>query len=217
MDSITLSLFDSLAASEQQALADTFRSRHESIAETNRLLVNTAAEVQRRGWNTHLPIWNACLFLNTIAYDHSVLFFDLVYEKDYWKRRLVARNLCVLLFETAEDLPTVFGQRFNKSLMDLQVRDDIVRTFRTELKKVSLFWDSHREFLKSIRTVCGAHREHDAIALNDAIDALDLLQVFHLSLDLGNILRSIGQAAQVIISATSAIQPPELSAPQSPL
>ena len=211
MSSDTLSIFDGLAADDQRALTDMLQHRQMSIAESNKVLRETTADIRSRGWDTHYPLWNACLFLNTIAYDHSVQLSDLIYEKDTWKRNLIARNLCILLYETAEDVPVVFGQRFNKSLNDLNVDPETIRSFRAELKKMSTFWRNHRTMLKDIRTMCGAHRDHDALALYNAIETLDLVHVITISTELGTLLNKIGQASEAILNATSSIQAPELS------
>lgn len=208
---ITLSLFDRLAEPQQAALAESFARRHEVIAQTTGVMLNTATECRKRNWKTHEAIWKPCLFLNTVAFDLSYLVYDLAYEKDAWKRGLTARHLASLLFEIAEDLPQVFGKGFNDALVKLGVADELVVAFRNQIKAVSRFWTDHRLELKDIRVVCGAHRDHDAILLLQAIDQVDLLKILQLGISLGGTLNEVGRAAQAILTNTSAIRPPELT------
>lgn len=203
------SLFDAMADAEKEAFARSFSSRDTTIAETSKVIRETVIVLRQRNWKTHEMIWNACLFLNTVAYDLSVLIFDLVYERDDWRRRLVARNLSTLLFETAEDLPTVFGRDFNQSLSKLNVPTSLRDSFREQLKKVSLFWDNHRAQLKSIRLICGAHRDHDAITMHTTIDKLDLFETLRIGVQLGSILNELGSASQAILNVTPSTAPPE--------
>jgi len=208
---VTLALFDRLAALEQAALTDSFAKRHKVIAETNDIMLATASECRRRNWKIHTAIWNPCLFLNTVAFDLSYLAYELAYEEDQWKRGLTARHLATLLFEIAEDLPQVFGKDFNKALDALAVGSDLRDSFRSQLKSVSKFWANHREELKQIRTVCGAHRDHDAILLLQTIDQIDLFKILQLGISLDATLNKVGPAAQAIIAYTSTVQPPELT------
>lgn len=210
MNRSTLALFDQFADAEQSDLAAIFSTRHVTIQNCGDVLRNTLAEVRARGWKNHDAIWNPCLFLNTVTYDHSIYVMQLAYERDDWRRSLIARNLATLMFEIAEDLPTVFGQDFNRSLKELNVPPELISGFRMQLKCVSGFWESNRELLKLIRTVCGAHREHDALLLHQTIDEIDEFKLLRLGVELGQVLNSIGKCAQVIIDFTSKVQPPEL-------
>lgn len=207
----TLAMFDRLAATEQVALTNSFAKRHQVIAETNDIMLAMASECRKRNWKTHAAIWNPCLFLNTVAFDLSYLAYDLAYEEEKWKRGLTARHLATLLFEIAEDLPQVFGKDFNRALDSLAVGSDLRDVFRSQLKSVSQFWTDHRDELKQIRTVCGAHRDHDAILLLQTIDQIDLFKILQLGISLGATLNNVGPAAQAIISYTSKVKPPELT------
>lgn len=206
---VPLPIFSHLTPSEQDALTESFEHRHRVISETNDIMLATASECRKRNWKTHAAIWNSCFFLNIVSFDLSYLIYDLAYEEDQWKRGLTARHLATLLFEIAEDLPQVFGKDFNRALDSLAVSIDLRNAFRSQLKFVSKFWTDHRDELKQIRTICGAHREHDAILLLETIDQIDLIKVLQLGLSLATALNNVGPAAQAIIEYTSTIQPPE--------
>lgn len=210
-NTLTLALFDRLAESQQETLNDSFAKRHENISKMNSVMLTMASECRRCNWKTHEAIWNPCLFLNTVALDLSYLVHDLAYEKDAWSRGLTARHLASLLFEMTDDLPQVFGKHFNDALQKLGVANPLRDAFRAQIKAVSQFWTDHRAELKQIRTICGAHRDHDAMLLLQTIGQVDLIKILQLGVTLGAILNSVGPAAQAILTATSVIKPPELN------
>ncbi|MGJ8643404.1 MAG: hypothetical protein ACSHX9_08365 [Luteolibacter sp.] len=211
MSDPTLRLFDQLAEKEQQALSKAFDTRHVTIAACGDLLKNTVKTLRDRGWTTHEPIWNAALFLNTVSYDLSICMIDLVYERDIWKRRYIARSLALLLFEIGEDITTVFGRQFRQAATTLGVSKDQLNAIGDETKKFSVFWNDHRKLLKEIRTVASAHRDHDAIVLHESIDGIDLFNLLGLAVKLGSLTNSLGAATQQVVNFTSEITPPELN------
>jgi hypothetical protein len=134
-----------------------------------------------------------------------------VYERDIWKRRLIARSLALLLFEIGEDIPAVFGKKFREASAALGVPEDQLDAIGVETKKVSVFWNENRRLLKDIRTIAAAHRDHDAIALHEAIDGIDLFELLGLGIKLGSMMNTLGAATQLIINFTAQVEPPELT------
>jgi hypothetical protein len=212
MNDPTLNIFDQLAEQDQKALSAAFEKRHTTIATCGDVMKTTISTLRDRGWKTHEPIWNAALFLNTVSYDLSIGVVELVYERDVWKRRLIARSLALLLFEIGEDIPAVFGKKFRDASTALGVSEIQLNSVGAETKKVSAFWNENRALLKEIRTIAAAHRDHDAIALHESIDGIDLFGLLGLGVELSSMMNSLGAATQPIINFTSAVEPPELKA-----
>lgn len=209
MSDLTLSLFDQFAKKEQKALSASFDKRHVEIAACGDLMKSTVKTLRDRGWKTHEPIWNAALFLNTVAYDLSIGVIDLVYERDTWRRRFTARSLALLLFEIGEDIPTVFGRKFREAATTLGVSKDQLTAVGAETKQFSAFWNENRCLLREIRTITAAHRDHDAIALHESIDRIDLFELLGLAVKLGSLTNSLGAASQQIMIFTAEVKPPE--------
>jgi len=209
MADINLNIFDQLAKKKQDALLAMFADRHVTIAACGDVFKNTISTLRDRGWKTHEPIWNAALFLNTVSYDLSIGIIDLVYERDLWKRRLIARLMALLLFEIGEDIPTVFGKNFRAAAKALNVPEEHIAAVGAETKKFSVFWNENRSLLKEIRTVAAAHREHDAIALHESINGIDLFKLIGLAVTVGGLANSLGSANQRILTSSSTTKPPE--------
>jgi hypothetical protein len=211
----TLRLLDQLTEERRTELSGEFYSRNERIRQCSQTMLDTIATIRGRGWNTHERIWNACLFLNDAAYDHSILIFDLACERNEWRRSLAARSLALLLFEVSEDIPAVFGKDFRASMDALDVPADLKAAVSTATKEVSSFFHQHRSMLKEIRVAAAAHRDHDAVALHETIERMDLLTMLSAALDLGNLLNDLAAAAQAVMVFTSSVHPPE-AAPSLP-
>lgn len=93
------------------------------------------------------------------------------------RRRFVAKNEAVLLYEAAEDLPQLRGREFRDAVAALGASE----TQRQQLNQASAglnqFWREHREFLGEIRKALAAHREHDALQYIEKLDSLVPLEV----------------------------------------
>ena len=209
MSDPTLSLFDQLAEKERKKLEATFSERHATIAACGDVMRGAIATVRAREWHTHEVLWNAALFLNTVSYDLSIGIQNFAYERDEWKRRYIARTLALLLFEIGEDLSSVFGKRFREAAKVLGVPSHQIDSVSSETKRISAFWNQNRTLFKEIRTMAGAHRDHDAIALHETIDAIDLFDLLGLGLQLGVLTNSLGAATQPILRFTAGIEPKE--------
>lgn len=212
MNDPTLNMFDQLAEKVQKALSVEFETRHATTAACGDVLKTTIFSLRDRGWKTHESILNAALFQNTVSYDLSIVVSDLVRERDVWKRRFIARSLALLLFEIGEDIPAVFGKKFRDASAALGVSNSQLNALDAETQKVALFWNEHRALLKVIRSIAAAHRDHDAIAIHETIDGIDLFDLLGLGIELGSMMNSLGAATQAIIKFTCSVEPPELNA-----
>lgn len=210
-DETTLRLFDWLADSEQKKLRQTFVERHRKLAQSGESLRSSITTIRSRGWTTHDRLWSPCLFLNTASHDHSILVYDLAYERDDWKRRFVARLLALVTYEIGEDLPTVFGRDFRASAAILNVPDELVNNLSAATKLISAHWHQSKTVLQEIRVIAAAHRDHDPIRLHDTIDRIDMFELLAQSIDFGCHLVSLGEVSQQIVTFASSVTPPELA------
>lgn len=206
--------FDRLLDAAGQSLLRTFSARHEEIRRCTSEMRKTLEFIRQRGWKTHESIWNACLFLNRVSHDHSMLLVSLAKERDEDERRLTARKLALVLYEIAEDLPAVFGKAFRLSIETLRVPTELLSPLNDSTRKVGSFWRDHRSLLKQLRTVAAAHRDHDAVVLCNTIEGIDLFHLLKISLELGNMMNELGASAQAIVTYTASVRPPELAMPR---
>lgn len=128
-------------------------------------------------------VYNVVLFVLLIDHDIAVLsrYFALGYRT--WERKFAARQLAVLLYEVSKDLPELLGGEFRKSLMTLPLRDGAKLELNHITKLLDEFKSKNGPFLKAIRLLVGAHRDHDAAKQLEVIEAIDPLSVYKMAAD----------------------------------
>ena len=201
----TLAIFDQLAEEQKQALSGAFSERNQKIAECGNSIKETVSMLRARGCESHEAIWNSALFLNTVAYDLSIGVLDLVYERDHWKRRLIARTVALIVYEIGEDIPAVFGKKFRDALKKLKVPEDQTDQLYQCVKLIAEAWNENRAVLKEIRTISAAHRDHDALAIHKTIDAIDVFELVGVAIKLGTLLNRLGPETQKVMTLTGQI------------
>lgn len=198
---------DKLVDTQGDHFRAVYAQRHRVLQDCGSHMKASLQRIRCSGWKRHEVIWNACLFLNTVCFDHSHLNFQLATQRDDWQRRLTARSLSVLLYEICEDLLRVFGKDFRESMTVLSLPETLFDQLGRETKAVSEFWSNHGSSLKVIRTIAGAHRDHDAMLLNDTIEGMDLFDLFTISNNLMELMNRLGQVSQAILTHASSVNP----------
>ena len=204
------SIADHLFDRKAKAMKADFKRKHAEILKTSKLFQTTVVTLRDRGWATHATLWNTCLYLNMAALDLSILVEELAFERDNWRRRLVARNLAVLAYEATEDMQALLGKTFREALDKLGVLSRFETRLRDARKPLDAFWKEHQTSLKQVRVTAAAHREHDGIAMLNTVENINIDDSLSTGLTLGKILNDLGAGLQTIINKTSSIVPPEL-------
>lgn len=204
------SIADHLLDRKTKQMKATFAQKHAELLATSEFLNSTVEELRARGWATHAMLWNTCLYLNMAAHDLSVLVEDLAFERDNWRRRLLARNLAVLAYESTEDIQFLLGKTFREALEKLGVLSQFELRLRDTRKPLDLFWKEHQASLKQVRVTSAAHRDHDGVAMLNTVKSISIDDSLSIGLALGQIFNDLGAVLQTVITETSSIVPPEL-------
>jgi hypothetical protein len=126
-------------------------------------------------------IYNAGLYVLVFEYDIAILKNDALFAIRAWKKNFVARQLAVILYEVAHDLPELLGKDFRVSLKTLPLTDADWETFNGIMKLINKFKTEHRDLLNELRNFVGAHRDKDAGKQLEIIEKVDLLKMLELS------------------------------------
>jgi len=122
-------------------------------------------------------VYNAGLYVLVFEYDIAILKNDALFAIRAWKRNFVARQLAVILYEAAHDLPELLGKEFRVSLNTFPLTDADWETFNGIMKLISKFKNEHRDLLNELRNFVGAHRDKDAGKQLQIIGKADLLKM----------------------------------------
>lgn len=141
-------------------------------------------EAKRADSKTYLGLYNTGLFIallnrDIVTYNESIFF-----ARSEWHRQFHARNLAVLLYETAEDLPQLLGKNYRLWLSDIDLDKSWLDSLGAITAKLAQFKINHSAFLKEVRNYVGAHREHDSLAQINVLDYLNYLDIYKLAGDL---------------------------------
>lgn len=138
-------------------------------------------EVKRAESETYFGIYNAGLFVVLLDRDISTYNESILFARSQWHRQFHARNLAVLLYEAAEDLPELLGKIYRSWLVDLELGQDWLDALGRITKQISHFKKSHNSFLNDVRNYVGAHRDHNALSQASMLDGLDPLAIYELA------------------------------------
>jgi len=183
------------------------RARHlirerKHIAALERTIRTVRTEYDRAKKN-EMPhfqrIHNAGLYVLVFEYDITILKNDALFALRKWKKAFVARQLAVLLYEAAHDLPELLGKEFRESLKTLPVSEAEWKCLNGITKQISSFRSEHRHLLNGLRNFVGAHRDKDAAKQLEIIESIDLLTMMKLA---GQLYEALGELVPFLARIT---------------
>jgi hypothetical protein len=163
------------------------RARAAAIASTRKTLEST--RTLRAGASQ--TVFNVGLYLLLLDQDLADFTDHIVNAVGVRRRRFVAKHEAVLLFEAAEDLPQLLGKTFREAVGQLGASPEQVQRLNVASSGLHWFWDSHRDFLRSIRKALAAHREQDAFLYIEKLEMLDPLEVMRLAAEFSDHLERL--------------------------
>ena len=162
-------------------------ARQQTIATTHRTL-NGAKGLNAKSIQA---VFNVALYLLLMDDDLAYFTDDLGYAIGESRRRFLAKNEAILLYEAAEDLPQLLGKDFRAAVTALGADDALKKRLNEASSGLHRFWDEHREFLNGIRNAIAAHREHDALSYVDKLEAVKPLEVMGLAAEFSGLLERL--------------------------
>lgn len=163
------------------AKLDAIESLTETLNEQREFAVTSASP-------HYVRVYDASLFIALLANDILISRGDQLIEHIPVKKNYYSRQLCLLLFEAIEDLPSVLGKDFRKALLAIPVDAGLVDELNQITKKLARLSHNYSADLKKIRTVAGAHRDHDASLQLSVIKTIDSGKIAQIAGELDSIL-----------------------------
>ncbi len=138
-------------------------------------------QTNQLGLTKYSTLYNSMSFLLLLHYDLAVLAYDHAIEVDERKQNLYARQLCLLLHEALEDIPSVFGGRFRKAAASLPNGNNYLLAISGVLKILSDIRKENHAQIAEIRNFVAAHRDHDALKQLEIMRNIDNLWLMAIS------------------------------------
>lgn len=151
------------------------RVRDAAIASILDLMENSGTVVR-----TVRPTCNICLYVLLIDQDLSELMNDMVHAIGPHRRKHIARQLAVLLWEATDDLTQLLSTNYRRSLEKFELPAEWMEEFNLSVSRLGAFKRANRDVLSNIRNMVAAHREKDAITQYHTMCDIDALDVTRL-------------------------------------
>ena len=193
--------FDSALEVIRHRVYKDFANKHSELLITSNAFFVTINNFQSQNLHFHAQIWNIALFLNIAQHDLSLLIYQVANEQQSWTRRLAARHLALVTYETTDDLTHLLGKPLRDPLENL----GLLKNFDNQLREARLplisFKKKNEAKLDYIRNLSAAHRDHDALILFKSIKEIDVLDILTIGIELGNIQIEIGKELEKIFNS----------------
>jgi len=137
-------------------------------------------------------LYNTCLFVLLMHYDMSVLvnYYYKAYTKS-WERKLLARQIAVILYEAEKDIPNILGKDYRASLKKIPLWDGAEKELNKITKDLNQFKVTHSKMLGELRNCVTAHRDADAIKQMEIIDTLTPDKIIQIADDFNKIINPL--------------------------
>ncbi|TGL25382.1 hypothetical protein EHQ42_01885 [Leptospira levettii] len=125
-------------------------------------------------WDDMTYLWNLTGFILMVSLDLKIYIESILFAEGYGKRELHFKNLCVLIYETSEDIEQLIGKKFFEICEKYKISNDLLENLKASKKRLSNFKKDHSNSLKSVRTIIGAHRDHDFLLQSEILKSFSL-------------------------------------------
>lgn len=131
---------------------------------------------------THsMAVYRAGLYLLTVNRDISSIKVDLLTSNDWWLRKLLARNVALMIYEL--DMQKVTGAKFRAAIDFFSPPKKLKLDLESALLKLATVHAAIKLKLSDIRNYTIAHRDADALKQYRLIRNIDELEVARLAGD----------------------------------
>jgi len=144
-------------------------------------------------------IWNISGFINIVSLDLKVIGRDLTFAENEWQKRYYARQACLLIYESFNDIFGLLGKDF-KELFCTKINDDqldeIIKSIKSELNQ---FKDKYIAKIKVIRHNAIGHRDNDILKQIEQINSISWSESIEIVSCFDRILNELGIVFQELI------------------
>lgn len=189
-----------LNTEEGEKLKQTFKIKQEEQLKILELFMLAVNHCTFNKFSDDKIIWNAAGAVNLISLDLKYLIYEMMFTESEWGKRVHARTICMLIYESLNDLFELLGKDFKPILGKLSSADELETELRNIRQSLNEYKSAHFEVLRDIRNVATAHRDKDIMAQINAIAALSWMNVFNYGNNFDIILNRLGAFFQKVIT-----------------
>lgn len=146
-----------------------------AVVATHKSLLYAYRGAERLNLKHSMAIHRVSLFFLTANRDLAVIKIDVLTARDWWLRKLLARNVALMMYEL--DLNKVAGKQFREAINYFGASKELRHRLAKNLRYVRKIQSELRDEFFEIRNKTIAHRDADAMRQYRLIRNLDEMKV----------------------------------------
>jgi hypothetical protein len=171
-------------------IVDLYEKRFKVQEQTLSTIIKTIVGLKVDSPSEIKVLWNIAGFVNIISYDIKVITRDMILAQDEWLKRHYARQACLIIYESINDLFELLGKDFRRILRAIQI-DDLHLEFKAFRSDLNLFKDKYHKKLYTIRNMSIAHRDKQVLKQLSSIIQIDSNEILSITFEFEGILQNL--------------------------
>jgi hypothetical protein len=143
--------------------------------------------------------WNTARYINIISLDLKILPKHQSFSELEWEKRLFARQIALLIYESIDDILSLLGKEFKIIVNDYKDDSSFSELLNHIRKKINQFKEIHFERIQAIRNNSIAHREKNTSEQLNHIYKISWIQSVNITSEFDSILNELGQFLEIIM------------------
>lgn len=162
-----------------KAIDENILKKQESIEEISKILI----DFKKYNYSKHNSFLNLCIFSDIVCIDLMLLLEKIRLANRSQEKKLYARFIALTAVDYLDNISVLIGSECLKELKNNKM-DEFLDEFKAVHKKFSLFKTTNQVLLREIRNNTVAHKNKDALFLQEQIDNLDVEKIYNFGIEL---------------------------------
>jgi hypothetical protein len=188
---------------QKDSLALQFEINFKTQEETLQTIIKARQHADSNNFRSNTYLWNVAGYVNIISYDLKICGQELTFATREWTKKYFARQTCLLIYESLNDLQELLGKQFRIEIDKLSNKDRLIESLNDISKRLNDFKKENNDRLKNIRNVSIAHRDQDSFEQIKIIDSIKWNEVIGYMMAFDKIIIDLGHFLQIVLKKSS--------------
>lgn len=191
--------FAALVKQDRAKLESNFANTIQKVETTLNLFSDTISLAKQYNLDKNSVFWNTARYVNIVSLDLKLLSKHQAFAETEWEKRLFARQISLLIYESLDDILSLLGKEFKIIANDYREDDSFSELLNDIRKKLNSFKSAHYEKIKAYRNNSIAHRDKDTNEQIKHIYSISWLDSVNMSSEFDRILNELGTFLEIIM------------------
>lgn len=191
--------FADLLKEDRATFETNFNEIIQKVETTLNLFTDTINLVNHHKLEKNKVFWNTARYINIVSLDLKILAKHQAFAETEWEKRLFARQVSLLIYESLDDILSMLGNEFKIIGNDYKEDYSFSEQLNEIRSKLNSFKSNHYEKIKAHRNNSIAHRDKDTSKQLQHIYSISWLDSVNMSSEFDKILNEIGMFLEIIM------------------